>query len=400
MSATLAIVADDLTGAADAGAGFRRAGLATIVTWDPVEAALADRVDVVSIDADTRDAEASRAGSITRGVVAALRASSVGTLYKKIDSTLRGHVGVELHACLGDWHHGAVAIVAPAFPAAGRTTVDGWQRSSGVRVQPHSIDATLESHGVPTGHLNLRDVRSEALADAMKAAYDRGLRAVVCDAETDDDLRAIVLAGRRLTRPVIWTGTAGLAAAMADGLVARPMPEAALKVPVAAGPVLVVVGSTSDVARAQAAHVAASGTRRVGFPADVLADANGDAAAALAGEVVYHLRAHQDVLVTIDGDNAGANDNRLMTRLGEVLRSSAESVGALVITGGASAAAVLRPWQTAGLRLLGELEPGVPLSITIGPWTLPVVTKAGAFGTVETLERARAALSRSSRPAT
>ena len=45
-----------------------------------------------------------------------------------------------------------------------------------------------------------------------------------------------------------------------------------------------------------------------------------------------------------------------------------------------------------GLRLVREIEPGVVLSTAEGGRPLPVVTKAGAFGTPETLIRCRAVL--------
>jgi uncharacterized protein YgbK (DUF1537 family) len=52
-----------------------------------------------------------------------------------------------------------------------------------------------------------------------------------------------------------------------------------------------------------------------------------------------------------------------------------------------SAASESRP----GLRLLGELEPGIPVSASL-PYALPVVTKAGAFGDEDTLRRVLAAI--------
>jgi D-threonate/D-erythronate kinase len=400
MRATLAIVADDLTGAADAGAGFCRAGLVTVVTWaeDPFDARLLDGADVVAIDARTRDADATRAYSITHKIVSALRDHGIGELYKKIDSTLRGHPGAEVSACLDAWHTDAVAIVAPAFPDTGRTTVGGRQRIDGVPIQEPAVDALLVSRGVSTSHLDLHCVRQGALADAIRESCARGMRAIVCDAETNDDLRAIVFAGGRLPRHVIWTGTGGLAAALADTRrsgPARPAPSlvegpASFDLPTARGPILVVVGSASDIARAQAARVVASG---VTFPAGALDGANHDAGRRLADQVSQHLRAQRDVLITIESDAAvSTNDSRLMMTLGELLEHCAESIGALVVTGGATATALLRRWNTIGLRLCGELEPGVPVSMTVGAWTIPVVTKAGSFGQVETLERARTAL--------
>ena len=59
----------------------------------------------------------------------------------------------------------------------------------------------------------------------------------------------------------------------------------------------------------------------------------------------------------------------------------AGSVGALVASGGETARAVFESFGVTRLRLLGELEKGIPVSITEN-WSrpLPVITKAGDFG--------------------
>ena len=54
---------------------------------------------------------------------------------------------------------------------------------------------------------------------------------------------------------------------------------------------------------------------------------------------------------------------------------------------------------TVALRLRGEIEPGVPLSVAVGRRPIPVVTKAGAFGTDDTLVRVRARLRAGAHPA-
>ena len=40
-----------------------------------------------------------------------------------------------------------------------------------------------------------------------------------------------------------------------------------------------------------------------------------------------------------------------------------------------------------GIRLLDEIEPGIPLGLTLGSVSVPVVTKAGGFGDEKCLER-------------
>jgi 4-hydroxythreonine-4-phosphate dehydrogenase len=65
-----------------------------------------------------------------------------------------------------------------------------------------------------------------------------------------------------------------------------------------------------------------------------------------------------------------------------------DTVGSLIATGGETARAILERWDITSLRLIGELEPGLPFAVAEDRGTaLPVVTKAGAFGTSQTLVR-------------
>jgi len=75
--------------------------------------------------------------------------------------------------------------------------------------------------------------------------------------------------------------------------------------------------------------------------------------------------------------------------LAEVARSLAADglVDGLIATGGDTARAAAGALGARGLRLWGEMEPGVPVGILDGPHPLPVITKAGGFGDQGTLVR-------------
>ena len=66
-----------------------------------------------------------------------------------------------------------------------------------------------------------------------------------------------------------------------------------------------------------------------------------------------------------------------------------ERIGGLVLTGGETARAVLSRLGIRALRVVGEVETGVPILVAEGSG-LPVVTKAGDFGSPETLLRCAA----------
>lgn len=64
----------------------------------------------------------------------------------------------------------------------------------------------------------------------------------------------------------------------------------------------------------------------------------------------------------------------------------------VILTGGDTAKAVCRHLGVSGIQLLREVEPGIPLGRLVGDTPLPVVTKAGAFGSELSLSHAKTAL--------
>jgi len=127
--ARVLIVADDLSGAADCGIACVHAGLnAKVSLGIPREDSA--RADVLSLDAHTRVLTAQAAADRMRSLVNEYAHDSKILLFKKIDSTLRGHLGAELAAVLVARRTvvpDAIAIMAPAFPANGpaRSTSGG-----------------------------------------------------------------------------------------------------------------------------------------------------------------------------------------------------------------------------------------------------------------------------------
>src|SRR5437773_1772105 len=97
--AQYALIADDLTGALDAGAGFAAAGLRAVLPFsgDPADA---PEADVVLVNTASREGSAREAGEAVRRAAERLRAAGIERVYKKMDSVLRGHPGPELAAVL------------------------------------------------------------------------------------------------------------------------------------------------------------------------------------------------------------------------------------------------------------------------------------------------------------
>ena len=388
----IAILADDLTSAADTAAGMLGAGR-PLVTWPRSDGAIAwhDEDRIVSIDAGTRQATPAEAANRIRDLAVLFRTAGFAHLYKKVDSTLRGHIGVEVKAALEGWREGSLAVVAPAFPAMGRTTVDGRQRVGDTALDGPPVAERLASAAVPVTTLALADVRGGVLDRIFRARAEAGNRAIVCDAVTDVDLAAIAAAGAMLEAAVVWVGSGGLARRLfTDSNPSRHQMQ--ISHPIPSGPVLVVAGSLTAITGSQAASVAAAGARPVTVSAEDLSTRS-PALERNRNEIERHLRAGMDVVVGIGRRHtATAADTALVDHLARMLKSCQSLVGGVVATGGDTAAALLKQWGIGGLRLIGEVETGVPIGLAIGPRPLIVALKAGGFGHDATLALARTAV--------
>jgi uncharacterized protein YgbK (DUF1537 family) len=389
----IAIIADDLTGAADTGVQLVRAGYQSAVFFRPTEV-LAGDLDAVALDTDSR---AMPAGFATKRVVEAAHvARGAQIIYKKLDSTLRGNVAAELAAALNAARRDRV-IVAPAFPAAGRTTVDGTQLVHGVPVDETEMGSdpstpVRESH-VPTmlagSFASVDTLSAEDLADPERVRLTlEGTECVVVDAEHDAELEALVRAVPDPVR-VLWSGSAGLALAL-GGVYPGPHVGDAGVLRTPARPVLVVIGSLSGVAREQL-------RRLVEEYGEVAVPVGGGEFGAVEGAVAAarEALAGGGCAVVHSPEERGATSESVLGSLAEVVaRLSEEGLfEGLVLTGGATAVGVARRLGASGIRLEGEVETGIPMGVLIGSRPYPVVTKAGGFGGPDTLVGAVEALS-------
>ena len=381
------ILADDLSGAADCAIGAAKAGLDSVVLLD------ADAPDqgaaVLAVDSDSRYRPVAEAKTLSAGLWRR-HAAPGHLLYKKIDSTLRGNFAAEM-AALTD---AGVAIVAPAFPATGRTTEGGRVFVKGVALEQTEVWASehmqgqadivamLQAAGVPALSLPLSVVRGGGLRAGFERQIAGGaVQAIVCDAVRDADLAAIAAASVGL--PVYWVGSAGLAAHL---FVAAGLPGRAGGLPTlnVGGPIVTVVGSLSSLSHRQAQVLEAQVELARFLPSPDLLRAGPAHPGWRALETGLHdaLRAGRDVMLRIAPEEHSdlAQGHALCAALNQLLAPMAGRIGALVATGGETARGLLAAFGSHALQLVREIEPGIPLSVSVGARAMPIVTKAGAFG--------------------
>jgi uncharacterized protein YgbK (DUF1537 family) len=400
------ILADDLTGATDAGAQFACRGIDAFVSWG--DSRFAYESPVVAWDLATRQLEPAAAAAKHRAALRRLLTPD-RRLYKKIDSTLRGQPAAEiaaLRATLRELSRPAQGVFAPANPAMGRTTRDSrvlvngkpledsetWRREHSYR--DANLAAILRDAGLTVNAITLDNIRGDARA--LRAKFeDAPDSIVVCDAKTDADLANIVAASFDVAG--FFIGTAGLAKAIAARYALQER-KIRVGVPPASG-VLTVVGSMASASHAAVRELAATpGVHRVCLSRQLLLGAWLDTPGRpdAASQIARMLESGTDVVVEIEpaSDAKAGPDVRLVERLAKFLTPAMWHISGLIVTGGETAAALFAEWWAESLFLVGEAEPGLALGILpLQDTRIPVIIKPGAFGDagclVRSLERLR-----------
>lgn len=385
MNATILILADDLTGAADTASRCRAAVLSATIFLTPPQPPLPG--GVVAFTSDSRHLLPAEAAQRVLEVAASL-VSEPALWYKKIDSTLRGNIGAELDALL-DLLDAPAALVCPAFPAQGRGLVSGHLVApGGPPVGVHLPTLLQEQSQYPVLSFSLQEVRSGKLAEDFqrkgakaqrrKETSDRSI--FVVDGMTDEDLALIVDAAETVPA-LLLCGSAGLIGEVAKRqVIGNDLPDFP-KPGRSDGSALVVVGSGSPMAHRQIRGLLAA------FPTAqrLLVETDDTLPAAVDDSAVILI--HQPPPApnaVLDGPEARRRANLLAdAALAQMGRNPPDL---LLLVGGDTAVAVLSRLGVKRLTVQRELLPGMPLcTATVNGRFLRVVMKPGSFGDEDSL---------------
>jgi uncharacterized protein YgbK (DUF1537 family) len=306
-------------------------------------------------------------------------------------------------------------VVAPAFPAVGRTTVDGVLLVNGVPVaetqfatdpispvKESSILGLLEqSIHRPVGGVSVAEIEAgpEALYHTIS---NRKEDIVVCDVTEPSHLsgiaRATALAGGRW----LLCGSGGLARELhllLDGVPKKRKAQAGEKT---VGPALVVVGTRNQVAASQLlkAHDV------LGIPILNLEVGKLNSRDALSGRLGKIL----NEAIAMIGKGKGLAISSTFSQYVPALKQSMAGImaeivvgvleshkfGGIFLSGGDIAVEVCRRLRVSAIQVHGEVEPGVPAGELVGGQygEMRVVTKAGGFGTEEAMVKSISYLER------
>lgn len=226
------IIADDLTGANDTALQFHQRGANTKILLDSdCTPKVKAGTEVWALSSESRNVPSEEALARLEKAVRTFQENfTFDYYYKKIDSTLRGHIALETLRMVELLEYDA-AIIIPAFPQEGRITVGGYHLAKGVpigrteiAIDPHS--PITESH-VPTllrsqlketeaelvGTIDLRTVMMGAGPVLMRIndLIKTGKKLIVADATSITDIEQIALAINKCEKKILPTGTAATA---------------------------------------------------------------------------------------------------------------------------------------------------------------------------------------------
>ncbi|MBC8623762.1 four-carbon acid sugar kinase family protein [Bacillus paralicheniformis] len=206
----IGVIADDLTGGNGTGVKLTKLGynVATMVFYENLPSS--EEINGVIIDTDSRYIKKAVARRRVKTAAANLKKWDTDILCKRIDSTVRGNIGVELDSILHELGEESIAIVIPAYPDSGRIVSGGYLLIHGVPVQlsdvgKDPVKPVTESH-IPklvqkqSNHqvagIDLETILAgkEMIEADMLQKIEKGARILVPDAITNENIESIACA--------------------------------------------------------------------------------------------------------------------------------------------------------------------------------------------------------------
>ncbi|HZG59332.1 MAG TPA: four-carbon acid sugar kinase family protein [Anoxybacillus sp.] len=204
------VIADDLTGANATGVRLAKQGFTTATVVHNVPLPASDKYDAICIDTDSRYAKKEIAVNRVKEAIDSFKRWKVKVFCKRIDSTIRGNIGVEIDTVLNELGEKSVAVVVPSFPDSGRVIIGGYLLVEGTPVQETDVarDPVIpikksfvpaiiqEQSQYPVTHIGLDIVLSgiESITKGLKTKLEEGKRIIVFDAVNDEQIEAIAVA--------------------------------------------------------------------------------------------------------------------------------------------------------------------------------------------------------------
>ena len=415
----IGIIADDLTGANDTALQFHNNGANTqILLSEKIEPFNVKGTQTWAISTESRNIESDLAfDKVVKTTQMFIDKINPDFLYKKIDSTIRGNIAVEVLAILSVSDYIA-SIIVPAFPSEMRTTVGGYHMLKGIPIErtemaidPHS--PICESH-VPTllksqladeykdlvGQIELKTVMKGAgpILKKINELVSEGKKLIVSDAVSTVDIEQIALAIKKSDSKLLPVGTASFAQALSSFWLSEAENEHITNV-IPNLPKFIVSGSATQITANQIEKLENSDEDILSISFDLKTVLEG-VKDELVDRIVSNLEHNTNVMVhtsKLIKDFDGFSDDSLNAELtksnladvitdflAELTKRVLEKKDAILITlGGETSYKCCKAIDAYQLQLVDEVAPAIALSLDHkAQW---IVTKSGNLGGSNTL---------------
>lgn len=422
-------VADDLTGATTTGVLLARSKAQTAVFFNEEAAEKAkgaDELDAILVSSNSRPLPADEAYEKVKSATLALKRMGVKYFSKRIDTTLRGGVGVEIDAMLDQIGEDAVAVVVPAMPQSRRILVGGYSVIDGVALintpVAKDVRTPVKENYIPrllagqtrrqVGLVTLDKVLAgkEAVEKALAEKRGEGCEVIVVDGITLEDVETIAKACIALKWNVVAVDPGPFTAKLAyeRGLIGVEEPNIPETADEEGKTVLIAAGSATPVTKKQM-EVLCEDERHVRISVEPIPLINGgdeavaeaERAVELAKEmfqegsqpraILFETALHGELLNLDEEDKkrgyaSGMSANRINAGLGTIITKLMERVGrdrvaGLYTTGGDTMVNVCYQLGVECIQVMDYVIPQADVGRLVGSYDgLPVVGKGGLTG--------------------
>jgi len=415
------VIADDLTGANDTGVQFAKKGYNTkLLIFDKQSTIIIpDNSDVFVIDTETRETESKTAREVLRDIFKKININENDMIYKKVDSTLRGNVGVEIEEIMNILKKD-ICIFSSSLPSQQRITVRGYlivdqkplglseYSSNHLHQGEHSfIPFLLERQtDFPVDQIDLKDVAKGEKAILLKIneLYQKGNKIIVIDSTNEEHLKDIFISGLTFDGSVLFSGSAGLANHFPH--MYRKNVDLKINIENNKSPVIVVAGSRNSIVENQINYLKNRlSLAELRIDLELIFSNKNRILNNYTTKCIEAIKNNRDLVIHT---NATYNEEKSINKklmlkyhlsfrgleikiknfLGELTSKIVENsnIRNLILTGGDIALGVCNTLGISNLTILDELLPGIPLSTTCYENIhLNIITKAGGFGEEDTL---------------
>lgn len=357
------ILADDLTGALDSGVELKDYGVHVVADMAGLQGDIAKENTLV-VNLESRHLCPDDAYARVRQVLRRLQPKRV---YKKTDSALRGNVEAELRAVADEMQSGLCFV--PAFPAMGRTTQGGIHRVDGVPVAESVFGRDPFTPVTQSNVLALTKALSPVLVGVEDCVEITPAKSYVFDAWEQAHLQRIAAMLTDTSMPL--AGCAAFARFLPELMHLQRQARPALRLP---GRLCAVSGSLNPITDAQIERAKEGGARLLEL----------DAALPQDGAKLCILQSPRNPKDTGEAARK-AMAARLGQRAAQILQTQPDTL--LMVIGGDSLQGLMQALGCQVLRPVYSPAAGVVIGLIDhgGRW-LPIVTKSGGLGPVNTFE--------------